>query len=213
MSRGRNYSKKARNSSLKKDKAIESLDSIRTQIKAETAIKASSANPNTNLYVAFGLIAAIVISGSFLIAFSGVSNTPGTVPLDETESLSLIFQDLSGINFDLQQFKGKHIILDIMATWCSPCKEQIAILSAIKLDFPNVVIVSSSSDAGDTASKLLDYKDDNDMTWYVLRDVYGVSDKFSVTSIPTLIHITPDYSVKELEPGIQSYDTLAGWIS
>lgn len=212
MSRGRNFSKKPRNNSLENKNSIKKLDSIRSQIKSETNAKASNTNPNTNLYISFGIIAAIVVSGSFIFAFSGLSNPTGTTKFGDANSLTLVFQDLSGVNFDLKQFDGKHIILDIMATWCGPCKEQIDVLQIIKADFPDAVIVSASSDSDDTISKLTEYKNDNGMTWHVLRDVYGVSEDFSVTSIPTLIHITPEYTIKEIGIGVQSYETLESWI-
>ena len=64
--------------------------------------------------------------------FSSISQTNEDVPLNniaiyETPKpiSSLIFEDFSGNKINLNQYKGKLIIVNFWATWCAPCKKEM----------------------------------------------------------------------------------------
>ncbi|WP_413532974.1 TlpA family protein disulfide reductase [Empedobacter brevis] len=48
--------------------------------------------------------------------------------------------DINGKRYDLADFKGKYIYLDIWATWCGPCKVQIPFMKELEKQFQNAPI-------------------------------------------------------------------------
>ena len=54
----------------------------------------------------------------------------------------LVFKDVTGQVFDLSQMRGKKIILNVWATWCAPCKEELPNLQVFSdLQDPAKVVV------------------------------------------------------------------------
>lgn len=69
----------------------------------------------------------------------------GTV---ETETSVEGFEMLSGEEFDLTQYKGSVVVVDVWATWCPPCKKEIPHLIEINNEYKDkdVVMIGISMD-------------------------------------------------------------------
>ena len=70
--------------------------------------------------------------------FSSISQTNEDVPLNnmvinEIPKLisSLIFEDFSGNEINLNQYNGKLVIINFWATWCAPCKKEMPSLDKL----------------------------------------------------------------------------------
>ncbi|MGU9938842.1 TlpA family protein disulfide reductase [Empedobacter brevis] len=48
--------------------------------------------------------------------------------------------DINGKRFDLADFKGKYVYIDIWATWCGPCKVQIPFMKELEKQFHDAPI-------------------------------------------------------------------------
>jgi len=77
----------------------------------------------------------------FLICFSifsSISQTNENVPFNNMvineipkPISSLIFEDFSGNEINLNQYNGKLVIINFWATWCAPCKKEMPSLDKL----------------------------------------------------------------------------------
>jgi len=203
--------------SEKLDDIISSIDSI--QGKQRQMASSSSS---------FSLSKIIVIVAFFSIISLGVlslGNYQFTQPSPSGTSLSdelnFSFELLNGEVVMLSDYAGDPIILDLMATWCGPCKTQLGELASLQSNFPDVQILSVSVDPDfDSISKLTQYKSDNGITWIVGRDTTKAGqEKFSATSIPTVAFINSAGTLKHINDGklgpfgVVYYETLVQWLN
>ncbi len=82
-----------------------------------------------------------------------------------SEAVQLVDQDLGrfdlagrdGKPIDLAQFRGKFVLLEFWATWCSPCLKSLKDLQGLSKEFPNLVVVAVSRDQEESWKKAEDY--------------------------------------------------------
>ena len=71
-------------------------------------------------------------------------------------------------NFALSDYKGKVVLVEMMAVWCTTCKAQQAQIKLLqeKLGMPdNLVVVSLDIDPNEDADLLKNYVDENHLGW------------------------------------------------
>ena len=103
---------------------------------------------------------------------------------DDTE-LPLLY---NVVNTDFSEFRGRIVVIDCFATWCSPCKAEIPHLADIVKSYDDTkVVVISVGSFGDSEKALRQYKKDQVMSWLVGRDTIGVFAKYDVEYIPTIV--------------------------
>ena len=73
--------------------------------------------------------------------FSSIAQTNEDVPLNNMAIneipkpiSSLIFEDFSGNEIDLNDYHGKLVIINFWATWCAPCKKEMSSLDSLYQD-------------------------------------------------------------------------------
>lgn len=121
-----------------------------------------------------------------------------------------LLTDIDGNKFSLEDFRGKVLILDLFATWCQPCLQQIPQLAEIygKYDHDKVVIISISSPS-DNEEHLRQFRDEHQMSWRVARDTAGVFDKYNVVYIPTIVILDQNGAVYYINEGLTDAATLS----
>ena len=68
--------------------------------------------------------------------------------LSQAEAPKVVFSDISGNMFSLNDFKGSYIYIDVWATWCLPCVKEIPYLENLKNRYKhkNIEFISISVD-------------------------------------------------------------------
>ena len=94
-----------------------------------------------------------------LSIFSSISQTSEDVPLNniainETPKpiSSIIFEDFSGDEINLNNYLGKLIIVNFWATWCTPCKKEMPSLDNLYQDnnFKNLQVFAVNMELPNT---------------------------------------------------------------
>jgi thiol-disulfide isomerase/thioredoxin len=105
--------------------------------------------------------------------------------------------------FSLSDFKGKYVILDFFAIWCTPCKIELAHLKGLKHQLGDeIVIISLDVDPEETEQEVKDYKKANGMDWIVARDTEYLSMTYRISALPTLVLIDPSGTIVNTYVGV-----------
>ena len=91
--------------------------------------------------------------------FSSISQTNEDVPLNNIAIneipkpiSSLIFEDFSGNEINLNEYHGKLVIINFWATWCAPCKKEMPSLDKLYQDnsFKNLKVFAVNMEQPNT---------------------------------------------------------------
>ena len=104
---------------------------------------------------------------------------PGCIDSDAAEDK---IYDLS----ELEMNEGV-VLIDFMATWCSPCRAEIDELKEVYENYGGeVTIISVDVDFKETKELLAQYRKEVGADWDFAVDDIGLSQQYNVRSIPTL---------------------------
>lgn len=92
---------------------------------------------------------------------------------------------LDGGAVSFSDYEGKVLVVDFMAPWCAPCREQLKILKEVEKT-PNVEVISVNIDPSYNSSYLRRFAEAEGVTWS-----FGTSTDaaitYQTTSIPTIL--------------------------
>jgi len=102
----------------------------------------------------------------------------------------VIFKDINQKNVDLDDFKGKLILLNFWATWCAPCKEEMPSLDNLQSNsnFSNLKIFPINIGQEDISKSKFFFKELNIVNLNIYSDAsITLAKKFSLRGVPTTI--------------------------
>ena len=102
----------------------------------------------------------------------------------------VIFLDINQKNVNLDDFKGKLIILNFWATWCAPCKEEMPSLDGLQSNtkLNNLKIFPINIDQESVSKSELFFKELNIQNLEIYFDApITLAKKFSLRGVPTTI--------------------------
>ncbi|MFX0210133.1 MAG: TlpA family protein disulfide reductase [Candidatus Hodarchaeota archaeon] len=128
--------------SEKVEDIISSIDSI--QGKQPKIASTSSSFPLTKFVMIVAFFSIISLGILSLGNYQLIQPTPTGSSI--SDKLNFSFELLNGEEVMLSDYAGDPIILDLMATWCGPCKTQLGELASLKSNYPGIQILSISID-------------------------------------------------------------------
>ncbi len=135
-----------------------------------------------------------VLAVVLLAACAGKSEPPARVEVG-VEAPSYAARDLKGDSVSLALLRGKPVILNVWATWCLPCKEEIPYLESLHQKYiaQGLQIVGVSVDARGDEAKINDFAADFKMTYPIWRDPdERVNARFLAIGVPSTYLIDRD---------------------
>ncbi|MBO6950099.1 MAG: TlpA family protein disulfide reductase [Rhodospirillales bacterium] len=119
------------------------------------------------------------------------------VPLHETPQLvaNISFQDEAGQSLQLSDWRGKVVLLNVWATWCGPCREEMPTLDRLqeKLGGERFDVLALSIDRGGVGV-VRDFYDEIGLQHLQIRidQTTRASRAMKVFGLPTTLLIGPD---------------------
>ncbi len=143
--------------------------------------------------VAIWIIVAllIVVVVGFMVFNSSFQNASSddTMQVEvEEESPDFTLQDVQGNPVTLSGLRGKIVVLNFWATWCTPCVEEMPMLTRYQAQHPEIVLIGINEEEG--ADKVQDFLDQNAFNYMMLLDLHtDVAEKYHIMTLPTTIII------------------------
>lgn len=111
---------------------------------------------------------------------------------------AFVFENEKGRKVSSEQFRGKYVYLDIWATWCGPCKQEMPYMQELERNYEggDVVFVSLSVDKIQDREKWLAYLEEHQIRGVCLMAPESFKNpfirKYGVSGIPRFMLIGPD---------------------
>ncbi|MFQ6128009.1 MAG: TlpA family protein disulfide reductase [Thermoplasmata archaeon] len=118
--------------------------------------------------------------------------------------------DIGGNEFSLSDFEGKAVILDFMATLCSPCLAEMGHLVELrgKYSEEQLQIISMDIDRYETCGDLRSLAENCGADWIFAIDASGVAELYDIGAIPTLVVVDPEGYTQYQGTGLRSIEFL-----
>ena len=152
-------------------------------------------------YVALFGQTAILQSG--LVNAQVISNSK--VPFD----YNFAVKDLAGKKVEFKDFQGKVVFLNLWATWCGPCRSEMASIQKLyeEVDRNKITFIMLSLDDDSYLERVKNYIAAKSFTFPVFMPNGYLASQLQVPSIPTTFVITKDGIIDLKEVGMRNYNT------
>lgn len=107
------------------------------------------------------------------------------------EAKDFILQTLDGGVVQLSSFKGKVVLIDFWADWCSPCKIAAPAIISLYKNYKDkgLRVFGVNLDDKKDIEKVISYVKNEGITYPILLEGFPVASKYGVTGIPTFVLI------------------------
>lgn len=171
----------------------------------------SARSGGVNLYIlvgGLGFTAALVA-----VLFGGFGRDPKAVPsmLVDKPAPDFALKTLVGDTVQLDDLRGKPVILNFWSTWCQPCKVEHPLLLAVPREYPDVAILGVVY--ADEPAKVALYLKEAGESYPHLVDPGGrVAIDYGVAGVPETFFIDANGTIVHKQSGPVDAGLLAALI-
>lgn len=167
----------------------------------------------------------IIVAGAFLALVLGILYGKGLLSVQQgmapPKALAVLkldlppkaapaagFVDAKGDRFQLSQFQGRYVLLNLWATWCAPCVAELPALANLASRTPNlhVLAVDVGHDTPQAASAFLKAHKADSLGTFVDTDMAMIR-KFGAYGLPMTVLIDPKGNVVAKAEGPADWDS------
>ncbi len=132
------------------------------------------------------------------------TSTPSPVPVAPAvgrQAPSFRLGDLAGTEHDLNDYRGRVVVVNFWASWCPPCREEWPELEAFvrQADSTEVVVLAVNVEEPDAI--VADFVGEASPLLVLLDRDGAVSDLYRVTALPTTFLLDAEGIVRQVLPG------------
>lgn len=157
-----------------------------------------------------GLLPTVTQAAQSAVIYSGLVNASDEQLADkENFNYDFTVKDLEGNRMPMSSLEGKVIFLNLWATWCGPCRAEMASIQKLydRLDKTNIQFVMLSIDRDEDAAKVVSYINGREFTFPVFMPSGMLTDQTDVPSIPTTFIISKSGEIVSKKVGTTNFNT------
>ncbi len=107
-----------------------------------------------------------------------------------------------GNSFQLDAYRGKPVLINFLASWCLPCREEIPILNQVYREYRQRGVAFVGIAVNDAEDKAREFVVKFDVSFPAGVDKTGeISDAFGLYGVPTTLFIDKEGIISFLHPG------------
>jgi thiol-disulfide isomerase/thioredoxin len=115
-----------------------------------------------------------------------------------------------GATLRLSEFRGNGVVLNFWASWCFPCRQEMALLESTWQEYKDRGVVFIGINVWDQQPDAVEFLRESGVTYLNGPDIDGdVVEKFTVAGIPTTLFIAPDGRLNHTIYGLLNSDSLS----
>jgi thiol-disulfide isomerase/thioredoxin len=138
------------------------------------------------------------------LANPSAADTPGQVPIG-ANLRDATLQGLNGPPRQLSSFRGRPLLINVWASWCGPCKQEMASLERLAWQGQNFAIIGiSTDDYADKAKSLL--KDTNATISHFIDHDLQMENMLGAAQLPLTVLVDADGRVLQKIYGARQWD-------
>ncbi|GAA6733631.1 TlpA disulfide reductase family protein [Thermus oshimai] len=154
------------------------------------------------------LLSALAGGVVFLLVLAlspGKRASAGTLP-------DLTLATLGGTPVDLQDFRGKPLVLNAWATWCPPCRRELPMMLRVSEETPGVRFAFVSQGEGPAVVRAFLEKEGLAGDWFLLDPETRLSEALKVQGLPTTFFFDREGRLVARHMGELSEALLRGYL-
>ena len=159
------------------------------------------------------IVAAVVLVLIALFPRAGVGKHPLVGKPAPELSLEVVHNGEPGARISLAALRGHPVVLDFWATWCGPCKVEAPILSRVADRYRERGLVVVGVNTSDKPGLAAEFARKKALHYPIVFDDGHASESYAVQSLPTLVIVSKDGTVRAVRSGIvdeSALDALIG---
>jgi thiol-disulfide isomerase/thioredoxin len=156
-----------------------------------------------------GLIGSLSYATQSAVMKTGLLDADAEANGAELFDYNFAVKDLRGNKFSFDKYKGKVVFLNLWATWCGPCRAEMAGIQKLysTMSGDSISFVMLSLDKDRDKEKVVKYIKDKEFTFPVFLPSGYLSEQLNVPSIPTTFVIGKDGKIAMKEIGTTNFNT------
>jgi cytochrome c biogenesis protein CcmG/thiol:disulfide interchange protein DsbE len=160
----------------------------------------------TRRQIFYSIILILGLAWIFISADRSGSSTAGKIPAPQKGFLAPDFElkTLAGETTKLSDLRGQAVLINLWATWCPPCREEMPTLEKMYNEYKEqgLVILGVNMTYQDDPQAVLPFVQKYELTFPILLDETGrVGNAYQLKSLPSSYFIKRDGMINEVVLG------------